>query len=259
MIATPPTPRARIGLIIPSSNRLTEPQMRRYPPDGVEVHITRLRMTGANHVPLADLIPRIVEATAALADARCNVIVFHCTASSMEAGLEGERHVLAAMRTATTAHVATTATATSTALRTLGANRIILISPYVATTHQHEIDFLTETGLNVVGGRCLGLSGSDEYIAVSPEDWLRIGQQDMTRDADAVFLSCTNIHSPQVIQPLEAAIRRPVVTSNQAVLWYALRACGQSDDLPHLGHLFQLQPADNEARLPAVHSGATIN
>jgi maleate isomerase len=91
MLETLENVRARIGLIIPSSNRLTEPQMRRYAPPGVEIHVTRLRMTGATHVPLDQLMPRIVEATLALADARCDVIVFHCTASSMEAGLEGER------------------------------------------------------------------------------------------------------------------------------------------------------------------------
>ena len=93
-----PATRGQLGLIIPSSNRLTEPQMRRYSPAGVEVHVTRLRMTGASHIPLAELVPRIVEATQALDDARCDVIVFHCTASSMEAGLAGERLVLDSMR-----------------------------------------------------------------------------------------------------------------------------------------------------------------
>ncbi|MBI4490812.1 MAG: hypothetical protein HY694_17145 [Deltaproteobacteria bacterium] len=40
---------AQIGLIIPSSNRLTEPQFQRYAPPEVGVHITRLRMTGRYH------------------------------------------------------------------------------------------------------------------------------------------------------------------------------------------------------------------
>jgi hypothetical protein len=45
----------------------------------------------------------------------------------------------------------------------------------------------------------------------------------------------------------------PVVTSNQAVLWYALRTCGLDDDVPELGRLLQLQ------RLSPAHSGATID
>ncbi|HEY2987343.1 MAG TPA: hypothetical protein VGL11_06435, partial [Candidatus Binatia bacterium] len=80
----------RIGLIIPASNRLTEPQLNRYAPAGVGIHVTRLRMTGKWHRPLAELQPAIAEAAAALGDAKPGIVVFHCTASSMEAGLEGE-------------------------------------------------------------------------------------------------------------------------------------------------------------------------
>jgi maleate isomerase len=233
----PETIRARIGLIIPSSNRLTEPQMHRYAPPGVEVHVTRLRMTGPHHVPVSELLPRIVEATGALDDARCDVIVFHCTASSMEAGLAGERLVLEAMESATDAVVATTATGTLAAMRALDLRRIALFSPYIEATHAHEAAFLSEAGVEVIGGRCLGLRGGDEYITVPPEEWLRLAQVDTPDAADGVFLSCTNIHSPDVIEALEQALGRPVVTSNQAVLWYSLRGAGLTDEVPALGRL----------------------
>jgi maleate cis-trans isomerase len=235
--------RARIGLIIPSSNRLTEPQMQRYAPPGVQIHVTRLRMTGANHVPLADLMPRVVEATAALADARCDVIVFHCTASSMESGLSGERRLLEAMRGAHTGKVASTATATLAAMRALDFQRVAVFSPYVAPTHAHELDFLQEAGLRIVGGRCLGLRGSDEYIDVTPAEWQRWVEAETPPAADGVFLSCTNIHAPDAIEPLERTLERPVVTSNQAVLWYSLRLCGLHDRVSELGRLFNLQDA----------------
>ena len=51
--------RARIGSIIPSSDRLTEPHMR-YSRLSVEAH-TRLRMTVQNHLAFADLTPKIVD------------------------------------------------------------------------------------------------------------------------------------------------------------------------------------------------------
>src|SRR5215471_11788012 len=101
----------RLGLIIPSANCLTEPHMQRYAPEGVQAHVTRLRMTGPHHVPVGELVPRVVEATGALADAGCDAIVFHCTAASMEGGLSGERQVLEAMQSATHAITTTTATA----------------------------------------------------------------------------------------------------------------------------------------------------
>ena len=230
----------RIGLIVPSSNRLTEPQMRRYLPSGVEVHVTRLRMTGPHHVPLAELLPRIEEATGALDDAHCDAIVFNCTASSMEAGLAGEERVLATMRAATQAAVATTATATLAALRALGMRRVALFSPYVAETHAHEVAFLAEAGVEVVGGECLGLRGGDEYLQVQPSEWLQRVVQATPPAAEGVFLSCTNIHAPPVIEPLERALERPVVASNQAVLWHALRACCVHTRVTGLGRLFEL-------------------
>ena len=79
--------RARIGLIIPSSNRLTEPQFHRYCPPGVEPHVTRLRLTQPHGRPPLKMLPEIRQAAQFLADARCDIIVFHCTGSSMEEGL----------------------------------------------------------------------------------------------------------------------------------------------------------------------------
>lgn len=241
MLIPPPDIRTRIGLIIPSSNRLTEPQMRRYAPSDVEVHVTRLRMTGASHVPLRELLPRIAEATAALADARCDVIVFHCTASAMEDGVAGTKLVEETMRAAAPqAAVATTASAALAALQALGAKRVLLLSPYAAETHDDEAAFLREAGFLTEGSCCLGLAGSDAYIAVTPDEWFRlaIAQHEVHRSAEVVFLSCTNTHTPQVIGPLESATDCPVLTSNQAVLWYALRLSRRLDSIASLGRLF---------------------
>ena len=54
---------ARVGLIIPSSNRMVEQEMVAAFPAGVHAHVMRLRMTGPHHVPQAQLLPRIEEAT----------------------------------------------------------------------------------------------------------------------------------------------------------------------------------------------------
>ena len=55
-------PESRIGLIIPSSNRLTEPQFNAYAPAGISVHVTRLRMTGKFRKPLSELKRPLTEA-----------------------------------------------------------------------------------------------------------------------------------------------------------------------------------------------------
>src|SRR4051812_13974485 len=76
---TPVNPRARIGFIIPSSNRMVEPQMHRYMPAGVVPHVTRIRMTNRHKAPLDQLVPRIVAAAELLVDSKCDVTVLQCT------------------------------------------------------------------------------------------------------------------------------------------------------------------------------------
>ena len=133
---------ARVGLIIPSSNRMVEQEMVHAFPDGVHPHITRLRMTGPNRMGHDQLIPRVEEATRALADAKCDVVAFHCTANSMEEGQDGEARILAAVAGSGARHATTTATAIRRALDALGARKIVLITPYSQATTDHEAEFL---------------------------------------------------------------------------------------------------------------------
>src|SRR3972149_11674263 len=84
------TIKGRIGIIIPSSNCLVEPQFQRYAPANVGVHVTRLRMTGKWRKTPTELRREIAGAAAVLSDTKPDVIVFHCTASSMEEGLAGQ-------------------------------------------------------------------------------------------------------------------------------------------------------------------------
>jgi len=226
--------RARIGLIIPTSNRLTEPQFHRYAPPGVEPHVTRLRMTGDYEAPVDELLPRVVEAAGLLADARCDIVVFHCTGSSMRSGIAAERRVIAAIEQATGRRATSTAAAVLAALEALVARRIVHVSPSPST---HEVAFLEAAGFEVLRSRSLDLPGSDAFIAAPPSQWLQAVQEEADPRADAYFLACTNTHTPDVIEELERRLGRPVVTSNQATLWYCLRACGLPDTVPGFGEL----------------------
>jgi maleate isomerase len=229
-------PRARIGLIIPSSNRLTEPQFHQYCPPGVVPHVTRLRITQPpRRLPL-EMLDEIRDATTLLAHAKCDITVFHCTGSSMEDGLDAERQIVAQIAQVSGRKATSTASAVLAALRALEVRKLVMVSPYRG--NDHEIDFLQAAGFDVLHDRALALDGSDGLCSAQADLFLRATLEEADPDADAYFISCTNIRSPQVVAELEARLGRPVITSNQATLWYCLRACGLSDVVPGLGRLF---------------------
>lgn len=228
---------ARIGLIIPSANRLTEPQFTRYLPDDIDIHVTRLRMTGKWAKPLDELQGAIEEAAAVLSDTSPDVIVFHCTANSMEGGVEGEQRITEWVGQASGCEAVTTSQAISEALRELAIRKLVLISPYVEATNQAEMRYMSEAGFEVVHELGLGLPGSDDYIAVTPEQWLDITCDNARPEAEGYFLSCTNTRMIETIEAVESRLSRPVVSSNQAALWACLRRMSRSTSIPGLGRL----------------------
>ena len=56
--------------------------------------------------------------------------------------------------------------------------------------------------------------------------------------ADGLFVSCTNLATMDRIQAMEEALGKPVVTSNAATLWRALRAADMPTGDIGCGQLF---------------------
>ena len=225
-MASAVTPRARIGFVIPSSNRVVEPQMQRYAPAGVVPHFTRLRMTNRYRKPLPELLPQILDSVALLMDSKCDVIVFQCTGTSMSGGVEADDDVVREIRKIANRPAISTAGAVRAALSALGANRLVFISETGPEGHAKKLAYLLQAGYDILRDRAASLSGSDEYCSTSPEFWYETALATRHPDADAYFISCANIHSMDVIERLETELGKPVITSNQAALWCALRELG---------------------------------
>jgi maleate cis-trans isomerase len=246
MSYAPIVPRARIGFIIPSSNRMIELQMARHCPVGVVPHFQRIGMTNRHRASLDRLLPRILEAAELLGDAKCDVTVLQCTGASMSGGLEAERRVITAIEKATGRPALSTASSLVVALAALGARRLVFVSETAQAGHDRKLAFLREAGFEILADKAVGLAGSDVYCTMPPELWYDATLSLRHDDADAYFISCSNTHSVDVIERLEQVLGKPVVTSNQVALWCALRSIGLADVVPRLGRLMtidRIEPA----------------
>lgn len=229
----------RIGLIIPSSNRMVEQEMVRHFPDGVVAHVNRLRMTGPNRKPLSELLPEVERACAELVDAKCEAVAFHCTANSMAEGSGGEAALLEALRRANAPNVATTSTAVMNALGALNARRIALVTPYSQSATEEETHFFDEAGVDVVYMKGCDRGGSDAYCATPAAFWKAEAMALPHNDFDALFLSCANIQCLGIVDDMEERLGRPVITSNQVVIWEMLRQIGWRGAERPQGQLFR--------------------
>jgi maleate cis-trans isomerase len=203
----------------------------------VTAHIARLRMAGKFRKPLEELKPALVEAAEALSDVRPALIVFHCTANSMEKGLAHEAAIIDIVAQASGCPTISTAQAITRAFDRVGIKKLVLISPYVKATNEHEVKYLAEAGFTVVHELGLGLE-SQLYATVTADEWKKIVRQNTRDEADGYFLSCTNTRMIEAIGDLERDLEKPVVNSNQAVLWNCLERLGLPRPSGELGRLF---------------------
>jgi maleate isomerase len=93
----------------------------------------------------------------------------------------------------------------------------------------------------VVADVALDVGMSDDYIRVPVTRWIELAREHARVPADGYFLSCTNTTQIEAIEPIERKLGKPVVNSNQAVLWACVkRLCqklGAVELSPALGRL----------------------
>ena len=183
---------------------------------------------------------RIAPAVALIRPAeRIDVVAFGCTSASM---VIGEEKVFARIREARPGVACTTPiTAAFAALRALGVQRAGLLTPYVRSINDYMRDYIEARGVGVTRMASFEHMNDNEVARIDAVS-LRAAVERLAQnpDVDAVFVSCTSLRIAGLVPELEARTSKPVISSNFAMAWHALRLAGVEDCEPHLGKLFAL-------------------
>jgi maleate isomerase len=225
---SPPLHQTGIAVVAPFDLALDR-ELWRWVPDDVSLHITRMPYAPlavttemAVHISDPELVAIGVTDTLAVSPL---VAAYACTSGSFVGGLAGEAALVTAMIDAGAPAAVTTSGALLAALRHLDLTRIATITPYTADLTAGLSVFLAEAGVQVVAASGLGLTSD---IWTVPYDITASLVRDTdTDDAQAVFISCTNLPTYDVIAPLEAELGKPVLTANQVTMWSALTVIGR--------------------------------
>lgn len=228
--------RLRIGMILPNRNVVAEADAQAMLPAGVSIHTTRLKLHGTTPADIQEMSDGAESAALLLGAAPIGIIVFHCTAVSTSDPAMGDQLVARIEKAANKKAIATSQGLVA-ALTTLHAKRIVMLTPYPQPVNDAEVRFLNHFGFDVLHEIGLNLPPTISTASVTPEQWLEKAVAMKRPDADAYFLSCTNIRVLTIIEELERRLEAPVITSNQAMLWHCLRESGIKDSVLGYGQL----------------------
>ncbi len=221
-----------IGIIAPFDLAL-ERELWRWAPLDVSFHLAR---TPFEPVPVSLEQAERVSSTSALQRATRDVlgvdpevVAYLCTSGSFIHGVEHEERLREVILDAGAHAAVTTSGALVEAVRELELSRISVMTPYDDTLTGRLLDFLGELDVEVLRANHLGLGGGIWRVNYRTVAELVLAADDPA--AEAIFVSCTNLPTYDIITPLERELGKPVLTANQLTVWACLGRMG----LPMVG------------------------
>jgi maleate cis-trans isomerase len=233
--------RARLGFLVPPGNPTVEAELVPLAPAGVSLHFHRMTAHGTPGALDGQaernrmMIEHIGDSVEMLALVKPDIIMIAHTATSYHLGREREAALLARLSEAAGAPVVSAFAAVVAALERLGVRRLALGAPYSAEVTAQGRAHLEAHGFTVL--RSDNLKGVANIYDETSERAYRLARTVDVPEAEAVFLSGTGMPTVSVLELLERDLGKPVLSSNAAMLWHALRRSGVRAAIPGCGRL----------------------
>ncbi len=210
----------RIGLIVPSSNTVMEPDFHRHlAPDGV-VSTARIFLEDVTREAelrmLKEDLPRAAELIRTTAP---DIVVFGCTSAGALGALPHDEGIRDSLAKATGARAVTVLEAVFAKLQSIQPRKLAIFTPYNGDLTTSVARSLTEAGYPAIKATGMGIRANLDIGRVNPAEIVSFVLDQINRIApDCIFLSCTNWQAIEAIEPLEAKLGVPVISSNQATI-----------------------------------------
>lgn len=220
-----------MGLIVLRVDETIEQEFRRaFAPEDARLHVTRVP-SGDELTPdsIAEMEAELAAAAALLPPAASfDVVGYACTSGTAQIGAERVRALIS--EGTRTRHVTNPLTAALAAFDHFGLRRVGIVSPYIVPVADMVRLAFVARGIVVPNLLSFGEEIEARVARIDPRSIAGAARALANQcDMDAVFLSCTNLRTFDILPELEAELGLPVLSSNQSLAWHMTRLAGIPD------------------------------
>jgi maleate isomerase len=231
-------PAGRIGLIALATDFNSEQDLRRMYPDGVEVFTNRV--LNANPVTMQNLRNMAGDISRAaggiLPGFSLDAMIYGCTSGTVANGAKKIEQLV--QQSCPGVPVTNPVTAALAAFAHFGADKISILTPYTEAVNLEMASYFEDHGIEVLNIAGLDYESDIEMTGIPPRDIADAAIGVCDDRADLLFISCTAIRSSMVIEQIEKRLGKPVVSSNQALVWHSLKLLDSDAVVTGYGSLF---------------------
>ena len=229
----------RIGLIALASDFMIEKDFMSIIKDkDIDFFVNRIEiynpLTSKNLIKMSEKVTAVTKDI--LPNQKIDCVVYGCTSGTIAAGYDSiEKKVKLAKPEA---KVTTPSTAAVKALKKLKIKKIAVFTPYIKDLNNDVIEFFKKENFSITSNSYFDIKNDIDIGKVDPEYLFEVLSQMDLKDADALFVSCTALPVLQLIDKLEKKLNKPVLSSNQALIWDTLENIGKNFSINGFGKLF---------------------
>ncbi len=229
-----------LGLIFPPLNWPIPPDAKRLYPSGVRFIGNGVGLPGGMTIEgYEEAIPRVLPAAKELADKGADVVSVFGSSLTFYKGRAFHENLIAQVTKATGKPATTQSAGLLDGLRTVGAKRVALATAYTDEVTARLKIFLEEYGFTVTSAKGLGFVNIPDGAATH-DILFKLGAEAyaQSKKADALVMSCGRLETLNLLVPLEAQVKVPVVSSTPHGLMNGVRLLGVSPKATGFGTVF---------------------
>ena len=230
---------SKVGLIALSTDFMIEKDFKKIIENmNIDLFVNRIRsyypLTKENLIKMAENITEVSKDI--LPDEKLDCVVYGCTSGTIASGYDSIKNKINLAKPE--AKVVTPSSAAVNALRKMNVKKVSIFTPYSEKLNNDVVDYFKKENFTVISNSYFDILYDNDIAKVDPEYLFEVITKMDLGEAEAVFLSCTNLPALNIVDKLEKKLNKIVLSSNQVLIWDTLQNIKKTEPVNGFGKLF---------------------
>ena len=230
---------SKVGLIALSTDFMIEKDFKKIIENmNIDLFVNRIRsyypLTKENLIKMGENVTEVSKDI--LPDEKLDCVVYGCTSGTIASGYDSIKNKINLAKPE--ARVVTPSSAAVNALRKMNVKKVSIFTPYSEKLNNDVVDYFKKENFIVTSNSYFDILYDNDIAKVDPDYLFEVITKMDLGEAEAVFLSCTNLPALNIVDKLEKKLNKIVFSSNQVLIWDTLQNIKKTEPVNGFGKLF---------------------
>ena len=230
---------SKVGLIALSTDFMIEKDFKKIIKNmNIDLFVNRIRsyypLTKENLIKMGENVTEVSKDI--LPNEKLDCVVYGCTSGTIASGYDSIKNKINLAKPE--AKVVTPSSAAVNALKKMNVKKVSIFTPYSEKLNNDVVDYFKKENFIVTSNSYFDILYDNDIAKVDPDYLFEVITKMDLGEAEAVFLSCTNLPALNIVDKLEKKLNKIVLSSNQVLIWDTLQNIKKTEPVNGFGKLF---------------------